>query len=114
MAYLTSSFTDVDNSYRKICTNVESRDVGVWSPSEVQPRLDMTALALQNTRPVVDAQFPFDEPHADVILRSSDNTDFRVYENILSLASPFFRELFSLPQPPDEPYTGSAKNMSDE
>ena len=74
----------------------------------------MTALALQITRPVVDAQFPFNEPHADVILRSSDNTDFRVYKNILSLASPFFRDLFSLPQPPIEPRTGSADNTADE
>ena len=45
---------------------------------------------------------PFDHPNADVILRSSDKepVDFRVYKLLLSLASPFFSELFSLPQSP--------------
>ena len=43
---------------------------------------------------------PFNHPNADVILRSSDKepVDFRVYKLLLSLASPFFTELFSLPQ----------------
>ena len=43
---------------------------------------------------------PFDHPNADVILRSSDKepVDFRVFKLLLSLASPFFSELFSLPQ----------------
>ncbi|KDQ32532.1 hypothetical protein PLEOSDRAFT_1098530 [Pleurotus ostreatus PC15] len=40
---------------------------------------------------------PFDDQHADVILRSCDGTDFYVYKSILSLASPFFRAMFSLP-----------------
>ena len=42
----------------------------------------------------------FDHPNADVILRSSDKepVDFRVFKLLLSLASPFFSELFSLPQ----------------
>ncbi|THH14640.1 hypothetical protein EW146_g5718 [Bondarzewia mesenterica] len=42
---------------------------------------------------------PFDDADADVILRSSDHTDFRVYQIILVKASPFFRDMFSLPQP---------------
>ncbi|THH14647.1 hypothetical protein EW146_g5717 [Bondarzewia mesenterica] len=41
---------------------------------------------------------PFDDADADVILRSSDHTDFRVYKAILAKASPFFRDMFSLPQ----------------
>ncbi|KAG6331392.1 hypothetical protein ID866_7697 [Astraeus odoratus] len=45
---------------------------------------------------------PFDSPKADVILRSSDNIDFRVFKFILSLSSTFFEMLFSLPQPPEE------------
>ena len=42
---------------------------------------------------------PFDDPDADIILRSSDRVDFMVYKLILSKASPFFKTMFSLPQP---------------
>ncbi|KIM90348.1 hypothetical protein PILCRDRAFT_41804, partial [Piloderma croceum F 1598] len=41
---------------------------------------------------------PFDRPDADVIIRSSDNVDFRVLKLLLSLASPFFDDMFGLPQ----------------
>ncbi|KAJ6626205.1 hypothetical protein B0H10DRAFT_2429999 [Mycena sp. CBHHK59/15] len=44
-------------------------------------------------------QSPFDDLAADVILRSSDNHDFRVYRTILSLVSPVFKDMFTLPQP---------------
>ena len=54
-----------------------------------------------------DAATPFDHLLADVILRSSDNVDFRVFKLFLSLASPVFETMFGLPQPseganPDE------------
>ncbi len=39
--------------------------------------------------------------NADVILKSSDLVDFRLHKPILATASPFFRDMFSLPQPPD-------------
>ncbi|KAH9000398.1 hypothetical protein EDB92DRAFT_1940134 [Lactarius akahatsu] len=42
---------------------------------------------------------PFDDADADTILRSSDQVDFYVYRVILSKASPFFKSMFSLPQP---------------
>jgi BTB/POZ domain len=48
------------------------------------------------------AQAPFDDAHADVILRSSDQVHFRVYKPILSLASPVFADTFSIPAPPSE------------
>ena len=53
------------------------------------------------------ADAPFDHSLADVILRSSDKIDFRVFKLFLSLASPVFETMFSLPQPtegvnPDE------------
>ncbi|KAH7890882.1 hypothetical protein F5I97DRAFT_1785369, partial [Phlebopus sp. FC_14] len=51
------------------------------------------------------AKSPFDHVDADVILRSSDNVDFRVFKAILSFASPFFKDMFALPQPGDEPHT---------
>lgn len=52
---------------------------------------------------------PFDEAsNGDVVLKSSDGVLFRVHRVILSLASPFFGDMFSLPQavsPQD--YSGS-------
>ncbi|KAL1941200.1 hypothetical protein VTO73DRAFT_7412 [Trametes versicolor] len=48
---------------------------------------------------VSDAAHPFDKPSADIILRSSDLVDFRVYSQILIAASPFFEGLFQVPQP---------------
>ncbi|KAH7922635.1 hypothetical protein BV22DRAFT_645085 [Leucogyrophana mollusca] len=47
----------------------------------------------------VAARPPFDNPDADIILRSSDNVDLRVFRVILSLVSPIFKDMFSLPQP---------------
>ncbi|KAJ6608453.1 hypothetical protein B0H10DRAFT_2226860 [Mycena sp. CBHHK59/15] len=44
---------------------------------------------------------PFDSPDADAILRSSDHVDFRVHKVVLSLASPFFRNMYALPTPAD-------------
>ncbi|KAG2103115.1 uncharacterized protein F5147DRAFT_638980 [Suillus discolor] len=47
------------------------------------------------------ASAPFDHAKADVILRSADGVEFRVFKLFLSLASPFFETLFGLPQAPD-------------
>ncbi|KAJ6581662.1 hypothetical protein B0H19DRAFT_930117 [Mycena capillaripes] len=45
---------------------------------------------------------PFDDETADVICRSlPDNIDFRVHKSFLSVASPFFKDMFSLPQSED-------------
>ncbi|KAH7922633.1 hypothetical protein BV22DRAFT_1131288 [Leucogyrophana mollusca] len=49
---------------------------------------------------IVTARDPFDHPDADIILRSSDGVDFRTFKIILSLSSPVFRDMFSVPQPP--------------
>ena len=48
------------------------------------------------------APAPFDHAKADIVLRSSDNVDFRVFKLFLSLASPFFETLFDIPQPAEE------------
>jgi hypothetical protein len=45
------------------------------------------------------AEAPFDNARADLILQSSDEIHFRVHKNILSLASPVFADMFSLPSP---------------
>ncbi|KAJ8518373.1 hypothetical protein ONZ45_g4571 [Pleurotus djamor] len=42
---------------------------------------------------------PFDRPDADIILRSSDGVEFRAHKLVLSLASPVFDDMFSMPQP---------------
>ncbi|KAJ7063861.1 hypothetical protein C8F01DRAFT_1021979 [Mycena amicta] len=40
----------------------------------------------------------FDDPAADVILVSSDQVQFRLHRVVLSIVSPFFQTMFSLPQ----------------
>jgi len=40
-----------------------------------------------------------DMPDADIILESSDLIHFRVHKSVLVTSSPFFRDMFSLPQP---------------
>jgi hypothetical protein len=40
---------------------------------------------------------------ADIILQSSDLVSFRVHKSILAMSSPFFNDMFSLPQPRDGP-----------
>jgi hypothetical protein len=44
------------------------------------------------------ATLPFDGFGNDVVIRSSDAVQFRLHKWILSFASPFFRQMFSLPQ----------------
>jgi hypothetical protein len=41
-------------------------------------------------------------PDASIILRSSDKANFRVHKSVLAMSSPFFKDLLSLPQPPDD------------
>jgi hypothetical protein len=42
-----------------------------------------------------------DMSDADLIIQSSDLVDFRIHKLVLSSASPFFSDMFSLPQPPN-------------
>ncbi|KAI0063268.1 hypothetical protein BV25DRAFT_408442 [Artomyces pyxidatus] len=49
---------------------------------------------------IQDASAPFDDVRADIILRSCDGIDFRVFKNILSVASPVFADMFDLSHPP--------------
>ena len=44
-------------------------------------------------------------PNADVILQSSDHVRFRVHKSVLATSSPFFGDMFSLPQPPSDAET---------
>ena len=40
----------------------------------------------------------FDSPDADIVLQTIDHNDFYVHSRILAAASPFFRDMFTLPQ----------------
>ncbi|KAI0308799.1 hypothetical protein OF83DRAFT_1180368 [Amylostereum chailletii] len=52
---------------------------------------------------VHDAGPPFADDDADIILRSSDNADFRTHKLLLSKASTIFRDMFSAPISPQTP-----------
>ena len=41
-------------------------------------------------------------PDANIIVRSSDQVNFRIHKSVLAISSTFFENLLSLPQPPDE------------
>ena len=41
-------------------------------------------------------------PDANIIVRSSDQVNFRIHKSVLAMSSTFFENLLSLPQPPDE------------
>ena len=43
-----------------------------------------------------------DMANADIIIQSCDFINFRVHKLVLSLSSPFFNDMFSLPQPSDQ------------
>ena len=45
------------------------------------------------------APYDFEAPDADIVLRCSDGKELPVHRLILSLASPIFQSMFSLPQP---------------
>ena len=57
----------------------------------------------------IDAPFPFRNPHADVVLKSSDNVWFRVPKAILSEASPVFEDMFNLP--PEQTTTSDSSTL---
>ena len=48
----------------------------------------------------------FNSSDGNLILRSSDLVDFRVHKPVLAMASPFFKDLLSLPQPSDAESVG--------
>jgi hypothetical protein len=57
----------------------------------------MTTLDTPETHPITFVH-PFTKPSADVVIKSADGIEFKVHKVILSEASPFFDDMFSLPQ----------------
>ncbi|KAJ8515406.1 hypothetical protein ONZ45_g7178 [Pleurotus djamor] len=51
------------------------------------------------------ADHPFNSPKANLILRSSDNVEFRVFKAILELSSPVFETMLEIPPPDHETST---------
>ncbi|KAF7795121.1 hypothetical protein EIP86_006268 [Pleurotus ostreatoroseus] len=63
-----------------------------------------------STTPTTIAKAPFDEDSVDsVVLRTSDLVDFYVIKAVLGLASPFFKDMFSLAQPHTDQSLSAAK-----
>ncbi|KAJ3476170.1 hypothetical protein NLI96_g11344 [Meripilus lineatus] len=54
---------------------------------------------MEPNRTVKRAKPPFNRDDADIILRSKDHVDFYLHRQFLTVASPFFTDLFSLKQP---------------
>ena len=54
--------------------------------------------------PVTSTLEHFDVSDTNLIIRSADLVDFRVHKLVLAVASPFFKDLLSLPQPSDGEY----------
>jgi hypothetical protein len=51
---------------------------------------------------ITDAKAPFNNPDAEVIIRSSDHVDFRVFKAFLSSVSGVFKDMFAIPQGPGD------------
>jgi hypothetical protein len=66
----------------------------VGIPEDLHPETNLAASALE----------PFDVPDANLIIRSSDNVNFRAHKSVLAMVSPVFKDLLSLPQPSDSEY----------
>lgn len=56
---------------------------------------------------------PFDFEGADIIIRSADNIDFRVYKFGLKIASAIFLDMFTLPDTSDEPQVVEVTESAD-
>jgi hypothetical protein len=53
------------------------------------------------SNPAISPLEPSDASDANLVIRSSDLVNFKVHKPVLAVASPFFKDLLSLPQPPD-------------
>jgi len=72
---------------------VDSGSAGLLTQMSTHTNVDPTSA------PIRVAYAPFGDPTADVILRSvKSNVDFYVFKMFLSYASPFFKQMFTLPQ----------------
>ncbi|KAH9000401.1 hypothetical protein EDB92DRAFT_2100504, partial [Lactarius akahatsu] len=106
---------------------INERPIGwVWGDGKEEPQICMVPLKMVSSKcssmgsnETSSTPFgpPFDDTDADTILRSSDQVDFYVYRIILSKSSPFFKSMFSLPQPdtsvPEKPDPNPVINLTE-
>ncbi|KAL5524726.1 hypothetical protein ACEPAF_9871 [Sanghuangporus sanghuang] len=76
----------------------ETNTISPVSPSPVPTLHDDQ----EDAQRIVVVPALFDNAEGDIILRSSDEVDFRVFKVILALASPVFKDMFTFPQPSNE------------
>ncbi|KAI0289287.1 hypothetical protein BC826DRAFT_631160 [Russula brevipes] len=69
-------------------------------------KIDDQVKSSSETHPPLQYSDMFD---ADVILQSSDLVKFRVHRGVLVTSSPFFRDMFSLPQPSNDASAGAGE-----
>ncbi|KAM5536665.1 hypothetical protein V8D89_009760, partial [Ganoderma adspersum] len=67
-----------------------------------------------NTPSRTVAPAPFNQPSADITLRTPDLVDFHVHSQILSQASPIFADMLSLPQPSSPSATRPLVDVSED
>ena len=65
----------------------------------LQPETAPSPSFPQNASPLPDG---LNLANADIIIQSCDSINFRVHKLVLSMSSPFFGDMFSLPQPSDQ------------
>ncbi|KAI0642134.1 hypothetical protein C8Q79DRAFT_929621 [Trametes meyenii] len=70
--------------------------------------------ASQRSQETTRAAAPFNREDADIVIRSSDNVEFHVHRIILSLASPVFAAMLTLPQPPGDNPTRPVVDVSED
>ena len=63
---------------------------------------DKPSTTTPDSTTVVPISTGFCADDADVIIRAAGTLDFHAHKLILSLVSPFFKDMFSLPQPPSD------------
>jgi hypothetical protein len=95
----------IDGSFEKVCAiDIDGLQLMKLTPlqaesalSLVKERCDSQTIANSTT----SLPEPLEVPDASLIIRSSDLVSFRVHKPVLAMASPFFKDLLSLPQPSD-------------
>ncbi|KAH9018385.1 hypothetical protein EDB85DRAFT_1897194 [Lactarius pseudohatsudake] len=107
-AYHYQSCSCVDMPGQVIRTFWEALTAVVHRAIEKIPTQADSALTLVKEEPTSGNSDPpsvplcLDIPDPNIIVQSSDKVDFPVHKTLLAMSSPFFKDLLSLPQPPDD------------
>ena len=76
-----------------------------WDIDHLQAESALSVVQEEDHRlrinPATSPLEPSDTSDANLVIRSSDLVNFKVHKHVLAVASPFFKHLLSLPQPPD-------------